>query len=95
MSFQTIDPTNESVIAEYDFQNERDVDQAITLSQDAFQEWRRLPLEKRLHCVSDFAKALTGARSLLAEMMTREMGKTLKESLGEVDKCIASCKTLT
>jgi succinate-semialdehyde dehydrogenase/glutarate-semialdehyde dehydrogenase len=89
-----INPANEQVLQEFELQSASEVDEAIGQSARAFGDWRRLSLERRLDCFAEFAKVLNSARMSLAELMTEEMGKTLKESLGEVDKGVTSCAVL-
>src|SRR3569623_1057764 len=94
MSVRTINPANEEVLATYEFESENVVCSAVDAAHGAFCEWRTLELDARLACAKQFANALHSARVPMAERMTREMGKPLKDSLGEVDKCVASVKYL-
>src|SRR6185312_11537583 len=91
---RTINPATEEVLAEYEVQGTETTMAQIEEATEAFQHWRQTDLDVRLQCVRDFAEALHAARMPLAELMTREMGKVLKESLSEVDKCADSCKTI-
>jgi succinate-semialdehyde dehydrogenase / glutarate-semialdehyde dehydrogenase len=90
----TINPATEEAIAEYEFQDAEAVESAVDASLEAFRHWRRLPLQTRVDCIRVFAEALQAARVTLAEMMTQEMGKPIRESLSELDKSISSCHTL-
>ena len=92
---QTINPANEEILANYAFISEAEVARALEAAESAFQQWRKMPLDARIDCLNEFAEALRAARITMAEMITREMGKTLKEALSEVDKCVASCKALS
>src|SRR4051812_19431267 len=94
MKVQTINPANEEVIKEYGFQSAEDVTKAICESHKSFTQWRQQELSARLSSLTAFAKALKEGRQELAEMMTREMGKPLKDSFSEIDKCIKSCNVL-
>lgn len=94
MSVKLINPATGELIGEMQMQSDVEVESAIGGSTEAFGHWRKTGLDVRLQCVRDFAEAVHGSRVELAEAMTREMGKTLKESLAESDKCAASCKTL-
>lgn len=91
---RTINPATEDVLAEFSFDSDEDVARAVTESEEAFNNWRKLKFETRLACVEQLEAAMQSARLSLGELITREMGKTLRESLSEIDKCIASCKTL-
>lgn len=91
---QTINPATEEIIGSYEPISEAQVERGLEAAESAFQQWRKMPLDARLDCLNEFAESMRAARITMAEMITREMGKTLKESLSEVDKCILSCKTL-
>ncbi|MGE3684556.1 MAG: NAD-dependent succinate-semialdehyde dehydrogenase [Bdellovibrionales bacterium] len=91
---QVVNPATEEVIGEYAYLELESIERILEHSVEAYAHWRRLPLASRLDCVQVFANALQAARVTLAEQITREMGKTTREALAEVDKCIASCHTL-
>ncbi|MGZ3723054.1 MAG: aldehyde dehydrogenase family protein, partial [Bdellovibrionales bacterium] len=94
MSVQTINPATEEVLASYGLQSENEVHGAVDAAHSAYGEWRRMSLESRLACAKDFAAAVHSARVPMAELMTREMGKPLKDALSEVDKCVVSVQYL-
>lgn len=94
MSVTTINPANGRVIRTWEDHSPAEIETALQESSEAFQHWRKVPLETRLECVRVFAEGLKGARIELAELMTAEMGKPNKEALGEIDKCVASSLTL-
>lgn len=92
---RTVNPANEEVLAEYALISDHEVEKALVAAESAFQQWRKMPLEARLDCLAEFTEAMRAARITMAEMITREMGKTLKEALSEVDKCVSSCRQLS
>jgi succinate-semialdehyde dehydrogenase/glutarate-semialdehyde dehydrogenase len=94
MSVTTIDPSSGEVLATYPFATAADVERCVSESNSAFAHWRQLPLGRRLDCVVSLERALLLARAPLAEMITREMGKPLRDSLAEIDRCISGCKLL-
>lgn len=94
MTVQTINPATEELLGEYRLDSANEIAATIDRAARAFADWRKVSLETRLGCVASLEQVISGGRVALAELMTREMGKVLKESLSEVDKCIASCKTL-
>ncbi len=94
MSVATINPATGQVLRQFEIQSAAELQSAIAESHEAFHHWRKVPLETRLECVRVFAEGLKGGRISLAELMTAEMGKPIKDSLAEIDKCIASSMTL-
>ncbi|WP_235886178.1 aldehyde dehydrogenase family protein [Paenibacillus cymbidii] len=67
----------------------RDVEAAVQAAQAAFPAWRRLAGPQRARYLERAADEIAARRDEIAETMTREMGKTLAESLGETDRGIA------
>src|ERR687896_587129 len=55
-------------------------------SNEAYQEWEK-DLDKRIDYLYDVAKQLRKDKEDLAKTATNEMGKAIKESRAEVDKC--------
>ena len=91
---RTLNPATEQTLREFSYLNSAEIERALSGAHAAYTEWSRRSLVARIACVEKFELALVDARTALAELMTAEMGKTLKESFSEIDKCIASCKTL-
>ena len=94
MNVVLINPATEEVLRECAVLDAASVEQRLQRAERAFVVWRQTDLPSRLEAVSRFEAALRASRTELAEAITREMGKVLKESLGEVDKCLASCHQL-
>src|SRR5687767_5698917 len=57
-----------------------DVDQAVQAAVAAYPQWRRTPVPERADFVLRAGLILESRKEELSELMTREMGKTLKES---------------
>jgi aldehyde dehydrogenase (NAD+) len=57
----------------------------------AFQQWRLVPAPKRGQVVKALGDELRLRKGELAELVTLEMGKTLREALGEVQEMIDIC----
>src|SRR5438309_5989499 len=69
-----------------------DVVHAIDAATAAYQEWRRTPAPQRGDMVRKAADLMERRRVELARLLTEEEGKTLPESLGEVDRAIANVR---
>src|SRR5215467_2336196 len=61
---------------------------AIAAARTAFPAWRDTPAPVRSRAIAKAALLMDQQRDDLARLMTREEGKTLKDSLGEVQKSI-------
>ena len=85
-AFEARNPANDQVIAVVPDSDESDVDSAVAAARAAFRHWRHVNPTVRarhLHAIGDRVKA---RERELAEAITSEMGKTIGEATGEVDK---------
>jgi succinylglutamic semialdehyde dehydrogenase len=88
-TFQSIDPASGEVVWEGSQADEADVLDAVAKARAAFPGWARTPLAERIARARAFAGALEASKAALAETISRETGKPLWESLGEVATMIA------
>jgi alpha-ketoglutaric semialdehyde dehydrogenase len=65
-----------------------DVDAAVAAAQKAFERWRLVPAPKRGEIIFRAAQLLSERKEQFARDMTREMGKVLKETRGDVQEAI-------
>lgn len=65
-----------------------DVDQAVQAAKEAFESWRKVPPPKRGEILYEVGRVLIRQKEELARLMTREMGKPLRESRGDVQEGI-------
>jgi malonate-semialdehyde dehydrogenase (acetylating)/methylmalonate-semialdehyde dehydrogenase len=77
-------PATGEVIAEVGFASAADVDHAVAAAKAAFREWRAVPLSGRAEVLFKFRELIVQNRTRIAEILTRENGKTKADALGEV-----------
>jgi len=65
-----------------------DVDEAVRAARAAFDGWRKTPAPKRAEILFRVGERLIQRKRELGELMAREMGKVLPESLGDVQEAI-------
>src|SRR6202162_5395528 len=65
-----------------------DVDAAVDAAKRAFTKWRLVPAPRRAEIVFRAAEILIGRKEDYAREMTREMGKVLNETRGDVQEAI-------
>jgi len=70
---------------------EKDVARAAKAAADAFPVWSAMPLPAREAIVLGTAGILTSHRDKLARIITREVGMTPREALGDVQEAIDAC----
>jgi aldehyde dehydrogenase (NAD+) len=65
-----------------------DVDRAVNVAAEAFQKWRKTPAPRRAEILFKAGEILIERKEEFARAMTREMGKVLKETRGDVQEAI-------
>ncbi|HEY7180073.1 MAG TPA: aldehyde dehydrogenase family protein, partial [Blastocatellia bacterium] len=65
-----------------------DVDAAVNAAREAFPKWRATPAPKRAEMLFRLGQILIERKERFAQDMTREMGKVLKETRGDVQEAI-------
>lgn len=66
----------------------RDVDLAVRAAAEAYESWRMVPAPKRGDILLRTGLLLEKRKKELARLMTREMGKVLKEAEGDVQEAV-------
>ena len=92
MAIQSINPSTEELIKTF---NEFSKDQIITeieKSYKAFLQWRDTTFTFRKKLMQNAAKVLKEKKEEYSRTMTLEMGKPIKQSYSEVEKCAWVCE---
>lgn len=82
-------PANtDEVIGEFPLSSQIDVDTAVSAAREAYKTWRLLPAPKRAEIMFRVAELLVQRKEEFSRDMTREMGKILSETRGDVQEAI-------
>lgn len=88
-TFENKNPANiKDVVGIFPRSNQDDVDEAVQAAARAFERWRLTPAPRRGEIIYRAAQILQERKEDLARDMTREMGKVLKETRGDVQEAI-------
>jgi len=90
-SFQTINPFDNKVIKEYQFYSSKKIDTILNSANDCFKKWRKTPISDRTKLLNNVAELLEANKKVFAETITLEMGKPIRESIAEIEKCVTLC----
>jgi len=82
----TVNPATGENIKTYSAMDKNQVVDLVRKAKRAFPEWKK-DYEKRRSYVYNLVEYLKKNKTDLAKIATSEMGKALKESIGEVEKC--------
>jgi len=78
----------DDVIGQFPASGPADVDQAVSAAADALPDWDHRPAPQRGKMLRDAADLLVERKADMAEAMTREMGKPVFETKGDVQEAI-------
>ena len=84
----SINPSTGSLIKSFDQYNEKKIDRIIGGAYKAQKNWQSTDLHFRLACLERLSEILTDSKKEYASLMAEEMGKPLKQGIGEIEKCI-------
>ena len=77
-------PATGQIQACVDFASAEEVDHAVAAAKAAFPAWRAASLSKRAEVMFKMRELVDRNRKRIAEVLTREHGKTLSDAMGEV-----------
>jgi aldehyde dehydrogenase (NAD+) len=87
--FDNVNPADSSdIIGRFPLSARADVDKAVTSAQRGFERWRRTPAPARGDVIRRAGDILVRRKDEIADLMTREMGKPLTETRGDVQEGI-------
>jgi aldehyde dehydrogenase (NAD+) len=87
--FENRNPAEPSdVIGRFPLSGAEDVDRAVASAQEGFERWRRTPAPARGDVLRRVGDLLSERKEEIADLMTREMGKPLAETRGDVQEGI-------
>src|SRR2546425_7455823 len=85
--FSVMNPATGDSLAIYPIATQKEVREKVEKAREAFRSWSRLDAEDRATYLLHFAEVLRKHKDGYAETMTLEMGKVIRESNAEVEKC--------
>jgi acyl-CoA reductase-like NAD-dependent aldehyde dehydrogenase len=89
---QIKNPYNNKVVSIYPVCDVSDAKEALLIAQKAFKANKDIPLSQRVNWIEDVINSLKQKRDELALTITQEVGKPIKFSKIEVDRCIETLR---
>lgn len=86
--FSSHNPATGEIIWQGKEASQADVEEAVRSAQQAFDTWSSLSIGERSRVLVDFSEILRGSQRDLAEIIAKETGKTLWDSISEVESMI-------
>src|ERR1700733_8495166 len=87
--FENRNPANtDELVGMFPASTEEDVNAAVDAARTAYESWRLVPAPKRAEILYRAAETMVRRKEELARDMTREMGKVISETRGDVQEAI-------
>ncbi len=83
----SINPATEEINGEFELYSQDKINEVIDRAKSAFSGWKDLDISNRTEYLKSAAKVLRRRKEELGKLITMEMGKAIKESIPEVEKC--------
>jgi aldehyde dehydrogenase (NAD+) len=87
-TFLNLNPATGETLGEFPSSGPEDVEEAVAAAARAYRAWRLTPAPKRAEIVYRAGEIIRARKEELARAMTREMGKVLAETRGDVQEGI-------
>lgn len=81
-------PATKELICQVPISTKEDVNQAVQVAKAAFERWKKVAVPRRARILFNYQQLLVKHKDELARLITMENGKSLHESLGEVQRGI-------
>ncbi|HEX2558078.1 MAG TPA: NAD-dependent succinate-semialdehyde dehydrogenase [Nitrososphaera sp.] len=88
---ETVNPATGKVIASYDNETPEQVSRKVKAGREAFGKWKKLDLAERAEYMRRLGRVMRKNREDYARTVTEEMGKPVRQSLAEIEKCAWVC----
>ena len=90
--FESINPATQELVGTCAAATASQVDDAVKAASTAYSHWKNTSIPERAAFLTKAAELFEDRKEELAQVMTKEMGKPLTESIGEVGVVIATAQ---
>jgi acyl-CoA reductase-like NAD-dependent aldehyde dehydrogenase len=91
---EVINPATGAVFATCPKATRADLDEAVAAARRAFASWKQLSFAARAEYINKVATEIHAQQDALAELLTREQGKPLGQSVAEIDRGTAQAEDM-
>ena len=88
MAIMSVNPYNNQVLKTFEELSDKQVDDLVARAYAAYQTWRKTSFRERSEYLTRVAREIQDRVQELAGLATLEMGKRIKESVGELKECV-------
>ncbi|WP_370000116.1 NAD-dependent succinate-semialdehyde dehydrogenase [Winogradskyella sp.] len=87
-TIDTYNPYNGKRLNTYQLDSEDQLNKKLELSKSTFESWKSVEIQKRVELLKNLADEMLADKNKLSKLITKEMGKPIKESRAEIEKCV-------
>src|ERR671933_85531 len=88
---ETINPATGKILATYESSNTEEVSRKVKAAREAFAKWKKMEIAERAEYMRRLGRVMRKNREEYARLVTEEMGKPIRQSLAEIEKCAWVC----
>jgi len=88
---ETINPATGKILATYENVNADEVSRKVKAAREASVKWKKLDVAERAEYMRRLGRVMRKNREEYARLVTEEMGKPIRQSLAEIEKCAWVC----
>lgn len=88
----SINPATGRVMRQFEPHSATELQRRLKLAEETFRSFKKTPLAKRAHFLDRAAEILETKKAELGRTMTLEMGKPVRASIQEIEKCARACR---
>lgn len=92
MKIETVNPATGEKIKKYDVDSRSEIVRKVDRSRKAFLKWKGMEVGERASMLEDLSRSIKRNIDDDAALITTEMGKPIKESYAELEKCMLLCE---
>src|SRR3989440_12638277 len=92
MPIASINPATGEKLKEFSPFDDAEIEKRLKGAEDAFRKYRRTTFTERSELLHAVAELLFQEKKKFAEIITLEMGKLLRASVEEIEKCARGCR---
>ncbi len=88
---ETINPATGKIVRSFDVMDAGQISQIVKKSRIAFDLWRKKEITERCDYIRNLVKVLRRNKESYSTLVTEEMGKPIRQSMAEIEKCEWLC----
>ena len=90
-TIKTSNPYSGEILQEYKQHSQKEIASIVSKADKTYKKWKKTSIHDRCELLENIAELLDDDKQMYAEKMTLEMGKPIKQSISEIEKCILLC----